>query len=140
MQYGAVEPLYQPAQTLSEPHVIYSTQDYVASALHEVAHWCVAGKQRRKLIDYGYWYAPDGRDAQQQAVFEQVEIKPQAIEKAFSGACGVEFSVSIDNLAHGAHNYQAFEQAINEQYLRYQQSSYPPRAQRFIYALQEAFT
>ncbi len=32
------------------------------------------------LPDLGYWYAPDGRTAEQQALFEQVEIKPQAID------------------------------------------------------------
>ncbi len=36
------------------------------------------------LPDLGYWYAPDGRIEEQQALFEQVEIKPQAIEWLFA--------------------------------------------------------
>ena len=31
------------------------------SALHEISHWTIAGKERRLLADLGYWYAPDGR-------------------------------------------------------------------------------
>lgn len=50
------------------------------SALHEISHWTIAGKERRLLADLGYWYAPDGRTREQQALFEQVEVKPQAIE------------------------------------------------------------
>lgn len=58
----------------------------------------IAGEQRRLLPDLGYWYAPDGRTAEQQALFEQVEIKPQAIEWLFSKAFGRKFRVSLDNL------------------------------------------
>ena len=91
---GAEEPLYQPGA----PHRIVYTRDYFRSALHEVAHWCVAGEKRRQLPDYGYWYAPDGRDAAQQRAFEQVEVRPQALELLFCEACGHPFSVSLDNL------------------------------------------
>ncbi len=40
--------------------------DFFASALHEISHWCVAGKARREQVDFGYWYCPDGRDAMTQ--------------------------------------------------------------------------
>ena len=94
---GASEPLYQPGEN-GEPHRIFFREDYFSSALHEVAHWCVAGEARRQQLDYGYWYAPDGRDAGQQKLFERVEAKPQALEWLFSRACGRPFRVSIDNL------------------------------------------
>ena len=42
---GAAEPYYQPGT----PHRVYFRADYVRSALHEVAHWCVAGLRRRQL-------------------------------------------------------------------------------------------
>lgn len=54
------------------------------SALHEISHWTIAGAKRRLLPDLGYWYAPDGRTKEQQDLFEQVEIKPQAIEWLFA--------------------------------------------------------
>ena len=38
------------------------------------------------LPDYGYWYAPDGRNAEQQSAFYSVEVKPQAIEALFCEA------------------------------------------------------
>lgn len=88
LQPGAEEPFYQaPAE--GKPAIIYSTYDYFASALHECAHWCIAGEKRRQLDDYGYWYAADGRTAQQQQEFFQVEQKPQALEWAFALAANL---------------------------------------------------
>ena len=94
---GAAEPYYQPGA----PHRVYFRADYVRSALHEVAHWCVAGASRRQLPDYGYWYSPDGRDAEQQQAFFAVEARPQAVERCFCEAIGIPFSASVDNV--GAH-------------------------------------
>ena len=70
----------------------------MAKSLLEISHWCVAGKERRGLSDFGYWYAPDGRTAAQQQAFERVEVKPQALECLFTLACGRRFQVSQDNL------------------------------------------
>jgi len=91
---GASEPVYLPGH----PHQICYSHDYFRSALHEIAHWCVAGAARRQQEDYGYWYAPDGRSADQQAEFAQVEVYPQALEALFCAACGHDFRVSLDNL------------------------------------------
>ena len=91
---GASEPVYLPGR----PHQICYTRDYFRSALHEIAHWCVAGAARRQQEDYGYWYAPDGRSADQQAEFSRVEVYPQALEALFCAACGHDFRVSLDNL------------------------------------------
>ena len=91
---GASEPVYLPGH----PHQICYSHDYFRSALHEIAHWCVAGAARRQQEDYGYWYAPDGRSADQQAEFARVEVYPQALEALFCAACGHDFRVSLDNL------------------------------------------
>lgn len=41
---GGSEPLYLPSEDPPcEPHRIVYREDYFASALHEVAHWCLAG-------------------------------------------------------------------------------------------------
>lgn len=48
---GGEEPIYLPKEASFLSHRIIFTQDYYASALHEVAHWCIAGKQRRCLDD-----------------------------------------------------------------------------------------
>lgn len=95
---GAEEPLYSPASSTIHRSKIYFRADYLSSALHEIAHWCLAGVDRRKLEDYGYWYTPDGRDDEQQQLFLSAEIKPQALEWVFSNACGLPFRVSMDNL------------------------------------------
>ncbi|ELA09553.1 hypothetical protein MOMA_04085 [Moraxella macacae 0408225] len=95
---GNNEPEYF-APTEHEPAKIVFAHGFFASCLHEISHWCVAGKQRRKLNDFGYWYAPDGRNQQQQKQFEQVEIIPQAIECLLTLSCGKRFLVSQDNLS-----------------------------------------
>lgn len=94
LEGGVPEPVYLPGT----PHRICYTHDYFRSALHEIAHWCVAGAERREREDYGYWYAPDGRNAEQQAQFASVEVLPQAYEALFCAACGHDFRVSLDNL------------------------------------------
>jgi elongation factor P hydroxylase len=136
---GAEEPFYRaprlekkPDGTVQElPAVIEFRHDYLRSALHELAHWCIAGSQRRKQDDYGYWYEPDGRSCQQQQAFFQVEIKPQALEKTFCEALAVDFTVSIDNLGGeppAAHDIQAFQDAIARQQQLWQENGLPPRA------------
>jgi elongation factor P hydroxylase len=63
---GQSEPIYLPANDQVNYHRIIFAHGFFASALHEIAHWCVAGQARRLLEDYGYWYCPDGRNMQQQ--------------------------------------------------------------------------
>ncbi|MCJ8337194.1 MAG: elongation factor P hydroxylase [Pseudomonadales bacterium] len=99
---GVDEPMYLPADVDVSYNRIIFAHGFFASALHEISHWLVAGAQRRHLEDYGYWYEPDGRTAQQQAEFEKVEIKPQALEWILSRACGHQFHFSADNLEGGA--------------------------------------
>ncbi len=108
---GGTEPLYTPATT-EEPAVLRYREDFFASALHEVAHWCIAGPARRERVDLGYWYAPDGRTEAQQRAFEAVEVAPQALEWAFSDACGFSFKVSADNVEAGMDAGQEFQRAV----------------------------
>jgi len=143
---GANEPLYAPQfvdhkgiielssnTTVSlNKHRVYFRHDYIASFLHEVAHWCIAGKERRKQLDYGYWYAPDNRSASQQATFEKVEVKPQALEKLFSHACGIEFRVSIDNFNLEEYDAQPFIEAVHQQSLAFTSGNLPTRASVFL--------
>ena len=105
---GAEEPFYR----VGDPHRIEYRADYVRSALHEIAHWCVAGADRRAQDDYGYWYSADGRNAQQQAAFEQAEILPQAIEAEFCAALRIPFAPSLDNLNGESSDPAPFARAI----------------------------
>lgn len=96
---GADEPLYVPASQADDNYSrIYFREDFFASALHELSHWCIAGPERRLKTDFGYWYEPEGRTAAQQQQFEKVEIKPQALEWILSKVLGRKFRVSADNL------------------------------------------
>lgn len=95
---GGDEPLYRPAAGDGDWNEIVFRHDYFQSALHEIAHWCVAGAERRTQTDYGYWYSPDGRTRARQAEFERVEARPQAVEWILTVVCGRTFRVSLDNL------------------------------------------
>ena len=115
---GDFEPEYFPA-TETEAARIEFAHGFFNSALHEISHWSIAGEQRRLLPDLGYWYAPDGRTAEQQALFEQVEIKPQAIEWLFSKAFGRKFRVSLDNLTGDGGNGATFKDHVYAQLQQY---------------------
>jgi elongation factor P hydroxylase len=132
---GDDEPIYLPANDVAPFNRIVFAHGFFSSALHEIAHWCIAGKDRRTRVDYGYWYAPDGRDEHQQKAFEQVEVKPQAIEWAFSLACGKPFDVSVDNLSGVETDRTSFKSKVFEQLKAYCANGFPRRAQLFIDAL-----
>jgi elongation factor P hydroxylase len=137
LEGGGAEPLYIPSHHLeAEPHRIVYREDYFASALHEVAHWCLAGAARRQLEDYGYWYRPDGRDADEQRAFESVEARPQALEWIFSEACGADFTLSADNLDGGGGPGDGFAAAVEQQKKKLEREGLPPRAERFRRALE----
>ena len=131
LQGGAAEPLYQPAGTEGDCAVIYYREDYFASALHEVAHWCIAGDQRRLELDYGYWYHPDGRNPAQQLAFERAEQEPQALEWHFALACDWPFRLSSDNLAAVSTPGEAFPAAVSHQAQRYCERGLPRRGEQF---------
>ena len=132
---GGEEPIYLPYSATVSYHRIVFTRDYFASALHEIAHWCIAGAERREQKDYGYWYAPDGRNQTQQALFEQVEVKPQALEWIFASASNYPFQVSADNLQADLQASETFKQNIHQQVLTYCRVGLPPRAAQFAAAL-----
>lgn len=133
------EPYYRPKADGREFDEIQFAHGYFNSALHELAHWCIAGPARRRLPDYGYWYEPDGRTAEQQKEFERVEVKPQAIEWHLSQACGRVFRVSVDNLSGEATDSGPFTEAVSEQACRYQAEGLPDRADALVGLLAEAF-
>jgi elongation factor P hydroxylase len=143
---GNDEPIYLP-KGISEVkfpydegyHQVVFAHGFFASALHEIAHWCIAGQQRRRLVDYGYWYVPDGRNQKQQNDFEAVEIKPQAIEWIFSKAANFEFKISLDNLGDIQIDRASFETRVAEQKACYLNQGLPNRAQIFKQALESHY-
>lgn len=139
LKAGGEEPIYLPAEQNS-PAVIVATQDYFSSALHEVSHWCIAGRKRREQVDYGYWYEPDGRTEMQQQAFEQVEIKPQALEWVLSSACDKPFRISADNLDNPEIIVSdTFKQNVVAQAKRYIQEELNGRALVFYRALAQFY-
>jgi elongation factor P hydroxylase len=131
---GDNEPIYLPADEQFSFHRIIFAHGFYASALHELAHWLVAGDKRRLIEDYGYWYEPDGRTALQQAEFEKVEIVPQAIEWAIAVSCGFKFDVSVDNLSGIEIDRLAFKRKVHKQVLNYLKVGFSERTTRLLNA------
>lgn len=136
---GGDEPIYLPADEEYPYHRIYFARGFYSSALHEIAHWLVASKERRKLEDFGYWYEPDGRSEERQRDFEKVEVKPQAIEWILSVAAGFRYFASADNLNGNPGDTQPFKQAVYEQVQVYAQKGLPKRAEKLRKALCEFY-
>lgn len=136
---GEDEPVYLPADTQNKQHRIVFAHGFYASALHEIAHWLVAGEQRRLLVDYGYWYEPDGRDAKLQAEFEKVEITPQAIEWALAASCGFKFDVSVDNLSDISIDRLSFKHKVHDRVMNYLQNGFSERTILLINACRDFY-
>lgn len=136
---GYDEPSYLPASDQCHYHRLCYREDYFASALHEVAHWCIAGERRRSMEDFGYWYIPGARNQSAQIEFEKMESKPQALECLFSLACNFPFKMSVDNFALDNRPSYYFCAQLAKHIVEYARCSMPPRAAAFIQALQKEF-
>lgn len=146
LERGGDYPIYLPAHfdedsvpSERDYNVILFAHGYYSSALHEISHWLVAGRSRWGLEDFGYWYEPDGRSAERQREFEQVEVKPQAIEWILATAANFRYFASADNLTGDAGDNSAFKQAVYEQVKIYAEKGLPKRAERLRQALSEFY-
>ncbi|MCB1615880.1 MAG: elongation factor P hydroxylase [Pseudomonadales bacterium] len=137
---GAAEPCYQPKSEKQACNTLYFRENFFASALHEISHWCIAGSDRLRLVDWGYWYEPEGRDSIQQKAFEAVEVNVQAIELLFSRAAGVRFYVSLDNPGTEPASSMGFRNAVYQRARDFAvgERKLPPRAETFLQALCQA--
>ena len=131
---GAAEPEYLPAMP-EHPGCIRYRSNFAASALHEIAHWCIAGPERRRLVDYGYWYRPPPRGPAAQRAFARVEARVQALEAIFSEAAGLAFRVSIDDVDNLLELESTFRDDVAREQARWRQRGLPPRAELFRRAL-----
>lgn len=109
---GYDEPFYLASSGSTHAEIRFKA-NYPRSACHELGHWFVAGKERRSVNDFGYWYAPDGRSLEQQRAFYKVEVLPQAYEWMSCDRLGLDFEVSVDNLDGDEHgDLVAFQKAV----------------------------
>ena len=108
---GGAEPEYLPPSA-GKRGAIIAREDFAASALHEAAHWCIAGTQRRTLRDYGYRYVPPPRGAAGQARFFSLELLPQAVECYLAARAGIGFVASADDPQWPVADVRRFEQEV----------------------------
>jgi len=140
LELGGDEPIYLPADDSHPHHRIIFARGFYASGLHEIAHWCVAGPERRLLEDFGYWYEPDGRTEQVQAEFEKVEIRPQAYEWILAKSANFPFSVSCDNLNGDFEpDRLAFMTKVHQEVGKIFAQGLPPRVKMLSDALREFY-
>ena len=136
---GGHEPIYIPRSQYYPWDRVVFAHGYYASALHEISHWSIAGVERRKLLDFGYWYNPDGRNEKQQQEFARVEVKPQALEWILSQSAHFKFGVSLDNLQADSVQQDSsaaiFKDEIYAQVQQYLLQGLPKRAKMFSDAL-----
>jgi len=135
---GGAEPLYEPA-TPTQPARVVFTYDYPASALHEAAHWCIAGSARRRRRDYGYAYAPGPREPIARSGFFASECDVQAVEALLAEACGVRFVISADDFAAPPEELEDFERRVRERITLRRVQGLPRRAEQFRDALRAEF-
>ena len=137
IQGGAAEPLYQPAIDPGGKHTIFFREDFASSALHEIAHWCIAGQSRRLQVDYGYWYSAD-RDGSKQRAFETAEIRPQSLEWILSEASHTCFRISRDNFDEATVSLNEFRDGVCQAARSWLRGGLPPRAREMIDCLATA--
>lgn len=147
IQGNADEPFYQAPKNLNHAReenkntsrgILYFRSNYPRSLLHEMSHYCLAGDRRRQLDDFGYWYSPCGRTAEEQQRFEDVEARPQGLEKAFCEIVGLPFSPSLDDFS----GRPASERFLKNLDIAYQEMQHnpPPTAKRALEGLRGAMT
>lgn len=135
---GFEEPEYRPPQSNDVPAQLRYTRNYPASVLHEIAHWCIAGRHRLALVDFGYTYKPPPRTAEQQQRFFALELKVQCLEAWFALGTGVRFVASADNLDCDAAELDRFTSNIAQRLAGCSETQLPYRAQAFTQALSDS--
>jgi elongation factor P hydroxylase len=131
---GADEPLYQPA-TADQPAKLHYRADFPASALHEAAHWCIAGEARRQQEDFGYRYIGGPRTDAQQAAFFRLELHAQSLERRFAQASGLGFRPSADNLDADLSGFSQAIDAFEPRLVRWLDAASGVRARRLLAVL-----
>ena len=143
LEHSEGEPLYIPKSVDSPLNSIKFSHGFFSSALHEISHWLIAGKERRTQKDLGYWYKPDGRSKDDQILFCKYETKNQGLEWLLSLACGMKFHVSSDNLSGEIDAVQSlnreFAREVRVHAKKFIKIGFSPRAENLINTLLNNF-
>jgi elongation factor P hydroxylase len=125
------EPIYLPADEINPLNRILYTKDSYTSVLHEISHWCIAGAERRKKVDYGYWYKPESQTPEEAELYKKFESKTHGIEWIFCMAAGVPFHIIPNNVAAGFEISQDLKEGVYAATLNYLNHGLPVHAEQF---------
>jgi len=131
---GADEPLYTPATSTKAAQLIFR-ENFPASALHEAAHWCIAGELRRNSTDFALTYIAAPRSETEQEQFLAAEVRTQSLESIFAAAANVTFNPSADNLDCDVSDFVEAIAEYNAKTLIWLNSKAGSRAMQFREAL-----
>lgn len=129
------EPNYQPTQPGEPLNCIFYTADSYASIMHEISHWCRAGRQRRTMHDYGYWYKEHGRTPAEQIIYVASESKTQALEWILCVAAGARVLIIPENQPISYAPSPGFKTQIYAHTMTLLSNGMPARAEIFKTAL-----
>lgn len=129
------DPCYLPGRGGQPRNLICFAHGFYTSALHEIAHWLLAGPDRRRLVDYGYWYQPGERSDAVRSRFFAVEKNNQSLEWFLTVAAGIRFFVSVDEPAMPAGRLQEFRRAVAERARQRVMEGLPAAAAPLLQAL-----
>ena len=141
MRGGFDEPIYLPSghRDLVDARIaeVRFSHDFAASALHEAAHWCIVGVERRSLVDYGYEYLAPPRAERAKVRFFDLEKRVQALEWVFCLAARLPFRPSLDDLTATSCDLARFAARIDGARGELLARGLPRRAALFANALAE---
>ncbi|XPE56836.1 elongation factor P hydroxylase [Shigella flexneri] len=107
--------------------VLVFAHGFLASALHEIFTRVSPVKQKREQVDFGYWYCPDGRDAETKGQFEDVEVKPQAFDCVVARGGGFRSTLAATTWKVTLNRTIVFQRRVHAQVMTYLTRGIPSR-------------
>ncbi len=114
---------------------------FYASAIHEISHWCIAGKARRELVDFSATgIARMGVMPKRKASLKMLKRSRRHSTGCSVLAAGYPLNVSCDNLEGDFEpDRVVFQRRVHAQVMDYLANGIPERPARFIKALQNYY-
>ncbi len=104
-----------------------------------ISHWCIAGKARRELVDFGYWYCRTDAMPRHKASLKMLEVKPQALDCCSAWQRDIRLMLAATIWKDFEPDRVVFQRRVHAQVMDYLANGIPERPARFIKALQNYY-